>query len=57
MPTLAWLVILLLTLVCLLFSGALIYVAHRYPQLVQPIMVGLAGLTLLTAVLGIIATH
>ncbi|WP_327188092.1 hypothetical protein [Streptomyces sp. NBC_01334] len=51
MSTLALLVVLLLGLVGLLVMGALVYVARRHPAWVQPLLVGLAGVTALAALI------
>ncbi|MFE7935653.1 hypothetical protein ACFU6S_44425 [Streptomyces sp. NPDC057456] len=51
MSTLALLVVLLLVLVGLLVVGALAYLARRHPAWVQPLLVGLAGVTALAALI------
>ncbi|MER5582346.1 hypothetical protein ABT090_11975, partial [Streptomyces asoensis] len=51
MSTLALLVVLLFVLVGLLVVGALAYLAHLHPAWVQPLLVGLAGVTALAALI------
>ncbi|WP_327188294.1 hypothetical protein [Streptomyces sp. NBC_01334] len=51
MSTLALLVVLLLVLVGLLVVGGLAYLARRHPAWVQPLLVGLAGVTALAALI------
>jgi hypothetical protein len=48
-------ILLVVTVALLLFTGLALAVYH-YPQLVQPVMVGLTGLALLVAALSTIAS-
>ncbi|WP_405477721.1 hypothetical protein [Streptomyces canus] len=57
MRTLTPLVFLLLFLEGLTIFGVFTYVAHTYSRLVPAIMVGLAGLALMTAVVDIIVSR
>ncbi|MFJ1974159.1 hypothetical protein ACIO93_36665 [Streptomyces sp. NPDC087903] len=57
MSSLAQLVVLLLVLVGVLVVGALVYLARRHPDWVQPLLVGLAGVTALASPIAPVATR
>ncbi|MFI8944105.1 hypothetical protein [Streptomyces syringium] len=57
MSTLLLLVLMLLVLVVLLAAGALAYLAHRWPALVAPLTLALAGVTVVVMAVDVIVSR
>ncbi|MFE5087846.1 hypothetical protein [Streptomyces mirabilis] len=57
MPTLIFLVLVLLVLVFALVAGGLAYLAYRHPAAREPLVVGVAVLTALSALVTPIVTR